>query len=507
MQLVPILLKKPIRALDDLTDSFESHGRVFVANHWVTDEHFEGELRVRTRRRLAPVDTRNGELRWTVDGVTTRLEEVMQGEVGKGWSYVPDWQVSESGRLLWCITGQFPMVTKSSWWSSGGLFEVELASKRVTQIHMPDVTHDAILKGLHALGEDELILLSTRALRRFIRKDGVWVEGKAMKIAHGDRLSVGRVGDRTIALIAKNDAKAGARSALVVTIERDKFTLLGELLHPIVEVSVQDGEARVCLDSGWHRVELGETASVRDESRGVRAKGAVRAEAPVAASLRFGARSFAPAMPDAVQSRIGDVGRPMPTRALGGGLFAGVKRIGGEHSRLVVMRDAEVLADVDVDSEGGKIIRFDVTEGGLRWFMLTSQNKIFERVLGEDAWRLVDVDVAGHFGPSEIAALDSDHIAIKASSVLELWRRAGDRWEAFARTKVPVDARVFWFHERSCLIVAGMKTIRAYVRVGDKLRLWCEAPHPTPPRTMLPHVDVGLDGRLRLDDWEMSFEP
>jgi hypothetical protein len=325
----------------------------------------------------------------------------------------------------------------------------------------------------------------------------VWTEGKPLRIVHGHTLSVGEVEGRTLALVTKNDAKASARSVLVVSVERDRFTTLGEILEPALSVSVAGGEALVRLPSGWHRIELGSA----DASQGKGSPAKKAAETPPALTLVFGERSSPPPLPEAVRERIGERIGPLETRVCHGGVFAGIRETSADPPRLITMRDMEVIMDV----EAKDVLRFHVTDAGRHAFVIerTDTKRVLEQALGDAAWRSVPIHDVGGFGPDDLAAFDASHLVVKSSTVLELWRRDGDGWHATHRVKVP-DAASVRSHPR-CIVVAGMKVVRAYVRAGDKLRLACEAPHPRPPRSLLPRIVIGLDGRLWIDDWEASL--
>lgn len=470
MELKPVGFQE-CRDPGDPTETFKAGGRVFLADHWVTD--------VTGATYRVPVgDMRAGKLRWADEDQTTHLADLMkeQGVEGTAWNQVADWSVSPSGKRVWCIAGNFKMSTKKRFWSSGRLYLVDVETKAVTLLYEPIVRTDYELRQVAALGEDDVLLMSTRALRWF----RVGKEVTRMRISQGDRMVVGTVDRRRLALV-KTRGPNGTSKTLLIEISDTKLTKLGEILVAVHDVRFDSGQALVKLpDETWHAVTV---PPIPIKPR----KTATRAPHPLA-KAKLELKRIAPPVP-AVSKKVRERIDANPSRwgyarMFGPDIAAGVHEKGrDEPGELVVLRHREEIARIEISSSA---FRFEVTSDGKRAFAAIRVKRppgdrpadsiaVLECEIESTAkeWKALQVE-SGFFGADGLACFDEDHLVVKSSTSLELLVRHGDVWKAVHRVKCPSGATLCSYPQHDCVVVAGGK-LTLYGRAGDKLQKLTEA--------------------------------
>ena len=440
MELTPVDYTEPVRDPKDPTESHEAGGRVFIANEWAvltTDETY----------RLAVGDARQGKLHWKKGEETTHLADLMTEQEGQGWSSVADWSVSPSGKRLWCIAGRFKMATKKHYWSSGRFYRVDIETNEVTLIYEPVVRTDRELRQVAALGEDDVLMMSARALRWF-RNDS---ELTRLRIKDGDRMAVGMVDDRRLALVKAGGPSLGTTCTLLVEISGAKLTKLGEILVPIHDICFHEGRPLVKKpDGSWHEVTVPAAATKPSKAR-KKASKTRTPKHPLEKAMLEAVRVDPPVRPvtdeirELIDSRCPD---PIRARMCGPDIAAGIHREGTGVGELVVVKAGKEIARIKAPNA----IRFEVTADGKRAFILGqgatsvasilsgpgSSKSVHEWEIGTSKeWKPITVDGSGFWGPDAIACFDEDHLVVKSDKSLELIIRDGDIWKATHRVKCP----------------------------------------------------------------------
>jgi hypothetical protein len=416
--------------------------------------------------------------------------------------------VAPGKQRLFAIAGSFPVYTPRSWWSTGRLYQVDLATRRASLLYEPDVQLDKRLIDCDAPADDEVWLLSQRVLRVLRCGPEGAVELGSVRVSDARELAVGEIAGTRVALVLCV-GKSGTSKTVVVALRGGKLTKLGEILDAVREVRVDGAHALVARSESpetprasrpaprWFEIDLSDALT---ETKAPRKKAAAESERPPAKRrLEMVERPNAtrPELPAELRAQLAGVHSSRPPRLVAPGRAAvldydGVLHVVTAAGRLRIATPTYAALDpAKASYKGWPASFFDIAPSGRRAW-LVADRRVFERDLPDDprgavsldasGWRPLRHDGAGWWGASSVAAIEDDHVVVRGDEALDLLARDGEAWRPLHRVAVPANLTLstgLGVHLGSVAVTTAT-ALRLYARHGAKLQKLHELKLPTP---------------------------